>query len=307
MAGAMPKPWANQALMFAPAYGELVAGSTFGFIDCGARDNVPEPWASFAAHAPDSLFVLGFEADPEEAARLNTQFATRRRYIPAAAWNNVGQQPFYLTNPPQTSSLFPPNESLTHFFAPDGSGFVNIAGGRVLQRVLEVPTTTIDAAIQTAPFDADFLKIDTQGAEYEILEGAAHALDTSLFSVVAETWLAEIYKGIRLSWDVAALMAKRGYVYMTHELAGLSRRSFPDAQTLNFQQHNQVIGLEILFFREPAAFVKFADFSVDLLRHLVMRWPAELTNVQRCYNEMSSRRGAATGQPTKALYPSLRG
>jgi FkbM family methyltransferase len=321
-----PTPWAKHALMFSPVMRELVAGSAFGLIDCGARDNVPEPWASFATHDADSLVVLGFEADPEEAARLNSQFNTRRRYVPAAAWNSAGRRPFYLTTPPQTSSLFPPNDTLTHLFAPSGNNFVNIAEGRVLNRVLDVPTTTIDAAIKEISFDADFLKIDTQGAEYEILEGAATTLDTSLFGVVAETWTAEIYKGIKLSWEVMALMAARGYIYMTHELAGLARRNFPDAQTLGFHQHNQIISLEVLFFREPSAFVKnaadakkvfravgiadvygFADVGVELLRHLVMRWPNELANVQRCYNEMSSRRGVYTGQSISALYPRLRG
>lgn len=315
--------WTDYALLFSTRFRELVRDDAIGFIDCGARDDVPEPWLSLEKMHPDLLSVLGFEADAEEAAKLNKMLGGSRTYIPAAAWKERGCRKLYLTDPPATSSLFPPNECLTDFFGPGVTK--SVPDGRKLRRIVDVPTTTLDDAVRESNFRADFLKIDTQGAEYEILEGAPGLLRTDLFGVVAETWTLEVYKGTRPTWDVMALMASHGFMFVTHHVAGLVQRNFVDASTRGFVQKHQIASLELLFFREPEAFVKnarapsqvykavaiadvygFADIGVALLRFAVMRWPSELKNVQECYNEMKLRRSSLPVHPDR-LYPSIRG
>ncbi len=315
--------WTDHALLFSPIHRTLRGASPIGLIDCGARGTIPEPWASLEAAYPNSVQVLGFEADAEEANRLTSVYGPQRRYVPAAAWNAAGTHPLYLTNYPQTSSLFPPNTALPQYFGRWPSGFRQIQEFRVLTRVVDVPTTTIDASMQDAPFDADFLKIDTQGAEYEIIEGAAATLDGSLFGVVAETWTTQIYKGVRPMWDVMRLLASHGYEFMRYESAGSIRRSWPDTSTFNFTQHSQMSSFEVLFFREARAFVRaakepakaykavgiadafgHADYGVEILREIVMRWPEEVNNVQACYNEIVARR-SVKGPSVTDLYPKL--
>jgi len=317
--------WTDNALLFSPTLNSLRGDAAFGLIDCGARNNILEPWASFEATQPKALRVLGFEADAAEADRLNQKFSTHRRTVAAAAWNAVGQHKLYLTTPPQASSLFPPNQNLGHLVTRTAQGFVSLPDSRVVARVVDVPTTTIDAALAESPMDADMLKIDTQGAEYEILEGATEALNTKLFAVTAETWTVEVYTGIRLMWDVMALMAQRGFVFMTQEIAGLARRSTPEARTTDFLQREQVISTEVLFFKDPKTFVKnavtpakvfkaiaiadvygFADYGVDLLRHLVMRWPDQIGAVKTCYEALAASRAVGKGVKA-AAYPSLNG
>lgn len=317
--------WTDQAFLFSKIFHDLISDHTVGLIDCGARDNIPEPWASFEKAHPNFLKVLGFEADVTEAARLNKTNITHRSYVAAAAWNSIGHHALYLTHPPQASSLFPPNDALGHMYARSGDQMITLSGGRLLDRVVDVPTTTIDAALKTHPLDADILKIDTQGAEYEILDGAQRTLNDDLFAVIAETWTVDVYKGIHLAWDVMKLMADQGYVFITQDIAGHARRSFADAKTLAFLQREQTISLELLFFKAPDAVVKKAktpakiykavaisdayglpDYGVELLAKLLTRWPHELANVQKAYDEIAARRGFDKGV-THAQYPALNG
>jgi FkbM family methyltransferase len=317
----MTVTWTDRALLFTSTHRDIIAPSPIGLIDCGARGNIPEPWASYEATYGSALRVLGFEADASEAARLSAAH-TNRTYIAAAAWNTAGTHDLHITTPAQMSSLFPPNTEQGFLYALSGTQYVNLYKGRAVERTTSVATTTIDAEIKAASFDADVLKCDTQGAEYEILEGATQTLNTSLFAVLAETWTAEIYKGVKPAWAVMRLMAERGYVLMTQEIAGLARRSFPETPTFKFVQREQAISFELLFFRQAKPFVKnagdakkafraaaiadvygFPDYAVELLQEIVMRWPGEINNVQKCYDEIVKRR--AQPGALDALYPKL--
>ncbi|MBL8628461.1 MAG: FkbM family methyltransferase [Rhodospirillaceae bacterium] len=315
--------WSDVALLFSQTHRDLIADTPIGLIDCGARGDIPEPWSTYAQQFPELMRVLGFEADATEAAHLNNRYGEQRRYLPAAAWNSVGTHALYITDPPQASSLFPPNTALTHLHARVGDMRQSLPAGRVVQRTIEVPTTTIDAAIAAYPLDADVLKIDTQGAEYEVLEGARAALRDSVFAVIAETWTTDVYQGVKPTWEVMRLMADMDFAFMTHDVAGYARRSFMDTKTFSYIQREQIISLELLFFRstkavvttaaEPANVYKavgiadvlgFPDYGVELLHMLLTRWPNELANVKYCYDEMTARR-TKTGATLAALYPPL--
>lgn len=316
--------WTDQALLFTPILHDLVQDAAFGLIDCGARENIPEPWASLEVFGQNRVRVLGFEADGAEAHRLNATFANNRRYVAAAAWDQAGRRHLNVTNPPQASSVFAPNETLADLYTHGPDGWRSLPNGRVTQRAVEVPTTTIDAALSEYPFDADVLKIDTQGAEYEILEGATQTLARALFAVTAETWTVEVYKGVRPMWEVMSLMSARGFTLMAQEPAGYARRHFGDAATTAFIQREQLISMELLFFRDAAALTAsagapakiykavavadiygFADYGVDLLRRLLVRWPGEIGNVKRCYDEIVKRRSGLN--VSGATYPKLNG
>ncbi len=313
--------WTERALFFTATHRDIIAPSPVGLIDCGARGNIPEPWTSYETTNANTLRVLGFEPDAAEAERLGAA-NSNRTYISAAAWNSTGTRDLYITTQPQASSLFPPNADQTFLYASNGAQYLNLHKTRTVEKTITVPTTTIDAEVEKISFDADVLKIDTQGAEYEILEGATHALNTLLFAVLAETWTTEIYKGVKPAWEVMRLMADRGYTLMTQDIAGLARRSFPETPTFKFVQREQTISFELLFFKHARSFVRsaanpakafkavgiadvygFPDYAVELLQEIVMRWPGEINNVQKCYDELVKHR-ALPGN-LEALYPKL--
>ena len=78
-------------------------------------------------------------------------------------------------------------------------------------RPVEMEMTTLDALTRGTPFaGADFLKLDVQGYELEVLKGAAHVL-ASVEAVMMEVNLIAVYEGAPLADEVVAFMAARGF------------------------------------------------------------------------------------------------
>lgn len=80
---------------------------------------------------------------------------------------------------------------------------------------IEVRTTTIDAFCSAESIGhVDLLKIDTQGAEYAVLEGAAEMLTRRAVTVlVFEMITAPTYAQQRLPSEYFTLLESRGYVF----------------------------------------------------------------------------------------------
>jgi hypothetical protein len=76
---------------------------------------------------------------------------------------------------------------------------------------VEVETVSLDAACARESLPAaDFLKIDTQGSELDILRGAEQSLKAAAM-VELEVEFVEVYKGQPLFHDVSQFMADRGF------------------------------------------------------------------------------------------------
>jgi FkbM family methyltransferase len=84
-----------------------------------------------------------------------------------------------------------------------------------IARTIEIETDSLDAIVGSGEFSVnppDVLTLDTEGTEYEILEGAGALLQKEIVCVVAEVAFLPIRQGQKLYGDVAALLARRGFV-----------------------------------------------------------------------------------------------
>nr|WP_315425011.1 FkbM family methyltransferase [uncultured Pedobacter sp.] len=83
-----------------------------------------------------------------------------------------------------------------------------------------------DILLTTAFCKPDFIKIDTQGFELEILKGAAKTLQSAK-AVLLEVSFLNIYKGAPLAYEVIAFMEKNSFV--VYDICSLMRRSYDRA------------------------------------------------------------------------------
>jgi FkbM family methyltransferase len=190
-------------------------------VDAGARWGVPSAWQWFGSHAQ----VFGFEPDVEEAARLGEQYAgdPSTHIFPVALGRAPGAVPLYVTQDASGSSFFPPIDMPRHR---------HTVGDRV-RTVIDVDTTSLDVWLETAgcgPVDA--IKLDVQGAELEILQGARTALAGTRM-ILAEVHLNEMYEGAPLFGEVDAYLRGQGFELwrfpvVAHYAAGLTRTDIVD-------------------------------------------------------------------------------
>ena len=172
-------------------------------LDVGAvpLDSEPEPYQRLLATFPSSR-LDAFELDAALCEKLNREAAPNVRYHCCALGRTEEKRTLYNTRHPMCTSLYPPDERLADLYG-------NLDMVR-LESTSAIDTVSLDRfAREQALSPPDFVKIDVQGAELEILQGGASCLSNVLL-VVCEVEFIPIYRGQPLYGDVAAWLGARG-------------------------------------------------------------------------------------------------
>ena len=229
------------AIIHSDEFRAIVEGDPLVYIDAGARGGLQGPWAEIN---DERLHVVAFEPDPIASAGLAERQNSRRQVVSKALWSQAGSVEVHLAEVPGTSSIHPPNWKLLNRY-PDPHAVPRTTVNR-----LTVDCVPLDSALDALGRRADFIKIDTQGAEYEILVGASRALADSVFGVIAESWTVEVHQGQRLTGDILNFMHDHGFELFDLSVAAAWYRR--GADRLARKEKRQIIGLDLLFFREPS-------------------------------------------------------
>ena len=171
-------------------------------VDVGARWGAGERWRRFGPR----VRVIGFDPDAEECARLTAAEPPGHMvtYVPVALGPRAGTATLHTTAEPGCSSLYPPVEELVvrrpdlSVIAPRGT--------------TEVRLETLDGWLAASDLPGvDVVKLDTQGSELGVLEGAERALE-SVRLLEIEVEFNELYVGQPLFGDVDRFLRSRGFV-----------------------------------------------------------------------------------------------
>jgi FkbM family methyltransferase len=161
-----------------------------------------EKWTAFGEQA----FVVGFDPDREECARLEREYGNERiRFIPMALGERQGRGKVYVTRDPACSSLYEPDDAVESVH-PDLEGLIT------LERTTEVELSTLDGWIADNPIpEVRVLKVDVQGGELGVLRGADEALKSARLLEV-EVQFNPLYRGVPLFGEVDAHLRGCGFV-----------------------------------------------------------------------------------------------
>ncbi len=161
----------------------------------------PEPWVRWAEEG--CAEVIGFEPLEAECDRLNRQVAHlcgAVRYLPLALGDGE-EHTLHITNAPMTSSLFAPARATVDLF-PSLGEYMQVEKRELLR------THRLDGLEGLRP--VDFLKLDVQGAELMVLQGAQATL-ADITVVQCEVEFVELYEGQPLMADVDAFLRSQGF------------------------------------------------------------------------------------------------
>lgn len=188
------------AKVFDDAIKSLPQSSEITFFDVGASGGLPPRWEPLASR----LNYVGFEPDPGSRLQL-IRFLDRvakKVVLPFALSDKTGVVELNICRKGEVSSIYEPNTELI-------SKFRDPARFDIVKKV-EVETRRID---ELSLPQADFVKIDVQGAELDVLEGATSHLE-SVFGLEIEVEFHELYKGQPLFGEVVAYLAKYGLEFL---------------------------------------------------------------------------------------------
>jgi FkbM family methyltransferase len=158
-----------------------------------------------------NLTILGFEADDEACDAANQAFAARQDatwnefHLPLALSDRVGPATLYLTRQRMCSSLYPPNQAFIQRFP-------LLADYLQVDATVEIETTTLDTFCASETVESiDFLQIDVQGAELNVLKGGQALIDRSVYAVQIEVEFSPLYLGQPLFADLDLYLRGQGF------------------------------------------------------------------------------------------------
>ncbi len=186
------------------------------YVDVGAMGGISRKWAQ----VKECLQVIGFEPDKREFKKLQSSEA--EQFLNYIVYKQSADIQLNVTQDPGKTSIYKPNLKVLNEF-PDADRHQVVESIRFSQDTVD----SLDNILKKHGLDADFLKIDTQGSELDILEGAERSLE-NIFGVELEVEFLPLYEGQALFPDVHSFMTHRGFVLYDLRRAFWKRKEYFD-------------------------------------------------------------------------------
>jgi FkbM family methyltransferase len=235
----------------------------FVVLDGGAREAMGDP--RWQVLPKNKLRIYGFEPDAAEVEKLNVAARDAGydfRYFAGALWRAPCELTFYENKSPGGGSFYPQNTDLTDrwkfenstqlfhsrdIFHPTGTTTWKMTS-------LDVWRSTLDHAV-----DIDFMKLNVQGAELEILKGAETFLDGTL-GLMVEISFVESYKDRPFFSDIDAYLRAENFAFfdmigdhcMGRSASPITAQHLPGLNGL----YGQLIEAHGIYFRDPIDMAK---------------------------------------------------
>jgi FkbM family methyltransferase len=230
---ALAKKWASDAKI-------LLGGNAISFLDVGASGGIIPRWqpyrgdVAFTGIEPDERSIPELLNSPDAKAFKSYDI------VPFGAWNRSGPVPITFTRKPMCSSHFQPNiPFLSRFPNPERFDVVGSS---------DVACRTLDDLLGGSGKPCDFIKLDLEGGELAVLEGARATLGSCL-GLHIEVSFQPIRDTQPLFGDVAGFLAAQGIEFI--DFVTLLRWG-RDA----FDGLGQTVFADALFLRAPESLIK---------------------------------------------------
>ena len=242
-----------------PRFDDLYRQHPLVLVDVGARGGLKSNWSRAQRH----LQLLGFEPDEREFTRLVEARAqdSPNAFFNTALHNRRGPLRLHVARDRGLSSIFEPNREFLDAF-PEASRFDTVD-------VLQVEADSLDDQLRArAITDVDFVKVDTQGSELLVLQGASNALASSVAGVEVEVEFSAIYKDQPLFADVDTFLRGLGFSLFDLRPCYWKRAA---GRSLGGPR-GQVIWADALYFKSlPALRTTLAPLAPELRKSKVLR------------------------------------
>lgn len=164
--------------------------------------------------------TVWYDADPacvEQIRRVGRDSGLQTIVFPYCISGRNGTKPFYVHYDPNTSSLRRPSREKADwyfYFRKFQHDYLFRESFRPMEK-LKVKTFTLDELVKHRKVPPpDFLTLDTQGTEYDILSGARKVLRDNVLGLIIEVEFHELYKGQKLFGDICNLLQKKGFWFV---------------------------------------------------------------------------------------------
>lgn len=234
-----------------PAFYHYYQQYPIRLVDIGASGGLQNNWKDTERH----LQVIGFEPDERAFVDLVKGQTSKTKYLNTALYKEKASLNFHLARKQGASSLLLPNRTLLDKF-PEVERFD-------ILETIKIKADTLDNQFQQHQIgDVDFIKLDTQGSELFILEGATRTL-SNVFGLEIEVEFVELYQEQPLFSDIDRFVREFGFQLFDLKPCYWKRTAGKKYGKLQ----GQIIFADALYMREAKSFANSLDmFEDDVLK-----------------------------------------
>lgn len=230
-------------------YKKMLRNNSIKIIDIGASGGLNSRWDELE----ECIFPILFEPDFNEYEKIKDNMTNKGIVINKALSNKEKTIDFYVCRKQQVSSVYKPNRKFLDDF-PDSERFDVL-------KTLRIEASTLDVQLDKNNInDIDFIKIDTQGHELAILEGAVQTLE-DVIGIELEIEFLEMYEGQPLFNEVNGFLHGENFKLMDlrgHFWRKKKKREFDSGK-------GQLIYGDTLYMRDPKTVCSYENISEDKL------------------------------------------
>src|SRR3972149_2968465 len=192
--------------------------SSLVVLDIGCRWGFQDHWKRLVS----LVQLIGMDADEQEVQSLNNA-NKKEEFIPKVLGAKKGYGNLYITQDPAYSSLYLPDDELIR-----NRPSLNVTN---LVSTKTVEISTLDDWTQKKGISQiDFMKLDVQGAELNVLQGAEKTLQ-SVRMLEVKVQFNPLYQGVPLFGNVDQFLRQRGFSLWSIKNFSHYRMSGIDLQT----------------------------------------------------------------------------
>jgi len=238
----------------------ILCESGISLVDIGAAGGLQDRWKPFSSFVD----LVAVEPDPrakESIERLESTSLRSLHRVNSPLASTHREIDFFLCKHPRQSSVLKPNSK--HFAKYNDGHKWNV------EKVEQMSAITLDSAL-ASKIQPDFLKLDTQGSELDILQGATATLHSCL-GIEVEVEFREMYQSQPLFGDLSKFLLDNEFDFIDFVAFGKWERSRPDGLRTFL---GELIHADALFLRSPESAVDLAKKRNDPM--LIRRYLALL-------------------------------
>jgi FkbM family methyltransferase len=229
---------------FATRLASRLAEQPLGIIDVGARWGVSDLFLPIRSLAG----AVAVEADRDEAERLRAANAAagwaHYEVLEQALSKASRQATLYVTRRANNSSLLPVDSAYARRYD---------LAGLELEKIVPIATAALDDCVVEGRFlhpnAGEVIKLDTQGTERDVLDGAMRLLTERTVCLIVEVSFFTVYRGGNLFGDIDVLVRPMGFCCY-----GLLNREERSTRRLDKRRNygrERLMQADAIFFRDP--------------------------------------------------------
>ena len=207
----------------------------------------------------DGTEMYIYDADPDCKADMERAASYVDHIINAAVGGADAEADFYVNYDPFTSSLLKPHPENTQVFYQDAACDYILGPRDVLKplKTIKVSARTLGSLAREQGFQIDYLSLDVQGAEFDLLTGVSDEIYRNTVGIMSEFNLLQFYDQAKLLDQIMALLHSKGFFVA---------KIFPHGH--DWSTYRSAVGWrdsgftpvgDVLFLRDPRHIVEHAE------------------------------------------------